>query len=427
MSSPVYNPPVPYSGPIPGGFLPGRMVRVQGRVSSSSHSFAINLQSGPGPYDDVALHINPRFNENLIVRNSRIGSSWGTEERHGPPMPIAREQNFEILILAEAMSLKIAVNGQHFAEFTHRIPLERVTYLNIEGDLSISLIQFDGTVTASSAYNASAPPMGYGAGGGLPYPSSGSTLPSPGFTMPAAMPAAAAAAAYASYPGGGAPPYQQPQGQSPYGGYNPNPAQQYPPPPQQPQGGYYPQQPYPGQPGQPGPGYYQPQQPHHQGPAKSGGILGDASKLLAGGLAGVGLAKVAVSLCLSGTWDYCYRGYGGFYNKIPGLGGGGHSGGHHGYPGGGYPVGGGAHHGGGGGGGGMLGGLLGPAAALGVGGLVANKAMGGKKQKKNKLLKYGLPVGGALVGGYALKKGMKGFKHHGHGSSSSSSSSSEEE
>ncbi|CAL8132574.1 unnamed protein product [Orchesella dallaii] len=236
MSSPIHNPPVPYVGPIPGGFLPGRMVRIQGRVSSGAHSFAINLQTGPGSYDDVALHVNPRFNEMLIIRNSRIGSSWGTEERHGPPLPIGREQNFEILIMAEATSLNIAVNGQHFSEFNHRIPLERVTYLNVEGELSISLIQFDGTsVTSSAAYSASAPPMGYApAGGGLPYPSSGSALPSPGFTMPVAA-AAGMAAAGAPYPGGhgypppGGVPGYAPQGaggypgQSPYGGY---PAQQ---------------------------------------------------------------------------------------------------------------------------------------------------------------------------------------------------------
>ncbi|CAL8132572.1 unnamed protein product [Orchesella dallaii] len=306
MSSPIHNPPVPYVGPIPGGFLPGRMVRIQGRVSSGAHSFAINLQTGPGSYDDVALHVNPRFNEMLIIRNSRIGSSWGTEERHGPPLPIGREQNFEILIMAEATSLNIAVNGQHFSEFNHRIPLERVTYLNVEGELSISLIQFDGTsVTSSAAYSASAPPMGYApAGGGLPYPSSGSALPSPGFTMPVAA-AAGMAAAGAPYPGGhgypppGGVPGYAPQGaggypgQSPYGGY---PAQQYPPQGVPQGGGYYPpQQPgYPPPGHQPGPGYYQPQQPH-QGSGKSGGILGDASKLLAGGLAGVGLAKVAVS------------------------------------------------------------------------------------------------------------------------------------
>jgi hypothetical protein len=52
--------------------------------------------------------------------------------------------------------------------------------------------------------------------------------------------------------------------------------------------------------------------------------------------------------------------------------------------------------------------------------------------KKNKLLKYGLPlagVGAAGAGAYVLSKGMKkhkGFGHHGHhGSSSSSSSSSD--
>jgi hypothetical protein len=44
-----------------------------------------------------------------------------------------------------------------------------------------------------------------------------------------------------------------------------------------------------------------------------------------------------------------------------------------------------------------------------------------KKMKKNKMLKYGLPLAGVGMGGYALKKGMHGF-HRGSSSSSSSDS-----
>jgi hypothetical protein len=70
---------------------------------------------------------------------------------------------------------------------------------------------------------------------------------------------------------------------------------------------------------------------------------------------------------------------------------------------------------------GGMGGMLGPAAALGAGGLMGKKM--GKKNKK--LLKYGLPLAGAGVGAYVLGKGMKKHKFGRHGSWSSSSSSSD--
>jgi hypothetical protein len=61
-------------------------------------------------------------------------------------------------------------------------------------------------------------------------------------------------------------------------------------------------------------------------------------------------------------------------------------------------------HGGGGGiPGGKLG-VLGGAAAAGVGTALVTQLLLPKKLKKNKLVKYGLPIAGAGAGGYALNK-----------------------
>jgi hypothetical protein len=72
--------------------------------------FAINLLCGlnTSPRDDVAIHVNPRFNENLIVRNSLQKAVWGKEERYGP-MPLARGQGFEILILCDPTHYKVSI------------------------------------------------------------------------------------------------------------------------------------------------------------------------------------------------------------------------------------------------------------------------------------------------------------------------------
>ena len=75
--------------------------------------FAINLQVGPNvnPRDDIALHVNPRFDENCVVRNSLIYQSWGDEERHPNFMPLQRGVNFEILILCEQAEYKVGADG----------------------------------------------------------------------------------------------------------------------------------------------------------------------------------------------------------------------------------------------------------------------------------------------------------------------------
>lgn len=39
---------------------------------------------------------------------------------------------------------QVAVNGQHFAEFGHRIPVHYVNTLNIEGELTLTGIKFEG-------------------------------------------------------------------------------------------------------------------------------------------------------------------------------------------------------------------------------------------------------------------------------------------
>ncbi|CAG7721220.1 unnamed protein product [Allacma fusca] len=377
---------IPYSGFIHGGFGPGRSVRIQGRTSPSASHFTVNLQCGGSSHDDFALHFNPRFNENAIIRNARSYSSWGQEERHGG-IPLMRGQHFELVILSEAQRFMIAINGQHFTEFTHRVPSDRVNHLSIEGEVSVSLIQFEGTA-GPSGYNPSAPIIGASAAypaSNAPYPASNAPYPPMGLVTPGGhSPYPPAGPAYSpaapGYPSAGGPGYPHgaggypPAGVPGYPSGPPPPAygSPYPQTPAYPQSGYPPSQSaYPTQPGYAAPGQgpyqgaypqggYPPQHGYPDQHKKSGGLLDNAGKMIGAGLVGVGLGSVA--------------------NKI-GVGGHGHG---HGM-GMGQGMGHGMGHGPGHGGGGGLGGILGPAAALGVGGLVAGKAA--KKGKKNKLLK----------------------------------------
>lgn len=69
--------------------------------------FYINLRSG----SDIAFHLNPRFNENAVVRNTQINGSWGSEERSLPRgMPFFRGQSFSVR--CRHLELEWALKGQ---------------------------------------------------------------------------------------------------------------------------------------------------------------------------------------------------------------------------------------------------------------------------------------------------------------------------
>ena len=62
-------------------------------MSSLTPSMHINLRCG----NDIAFHLNPRFNQNTLVRNTQINGSWGPEETCLPQaMPFYRGQGFSV-------------------------------------------------------------------------------------------------------------------------------------------------------------------------------------------------------------------------------------------------------------------------------------------------------------------------------------------
>jgi len=143
--STVANPHIPLSTPIPGGFTHGKLIRIHGSTHHSPDRFDINLQCGPRMHhDDIALHVNPRFHQHTVVRNSLLSGSWGPEDTHQQHFPFHAGQSFELLLLADSNHYKVAVNGHHFAEFHFRTAPERVSHLTINGDVMISMVTFEG-------------------------------------------------------------------------------------------------------------------------------------------------------------------------------------------------------------------------------------------------------------------------------------------
>lgn len=131
--------PIPFSTTIPGGLYPSKTIIVAGAVLANAQRFHINLRSGK----DIAFHLNPRFDENTVVRNTQINCSWGAEERNLPrKMPFLRGNSFTVCIKCESHCLKVAVDGQHLFDYCHRLKsLPAINSLEVVGDVQLTHVQ----------------------------------------------------------------------------------------------------------------------------------------------------------------------------------------------------------------------------------------------------------------------------------------------
>ncbi|XP_016063087.1 PREDICTED: galectin-9 isoform X2 [Miniopterus natalensis] len=137
FSSPTY--PMPFFTSIPGGLYPSKSITVSGTVLPGAQRFHINLRSG----SDIAFHLNPRFDENTVVRNTKINNIWGAEERSLPrKMPFVQGQSFLVWILCEGPYLKVAVDGYHLFDYYHRLTnLPSINNLEVAGDVQLTHVQ----------------------------------------------------------------------------------------------------------------------------------------------------------------------------------------------------------------------------------------------------------------------------------------------
>ncbi|XP_015262531.1 PREDICTED: galectin-4 [Gekko japonicus] len=154
---PTYNPPLPCSKPVPYGLHPGMSVYVQGMIPSSTNSFRVNFMYG----SDIALHFNPRFKgHDTIVLNTCQGGKWGKEERHG--MPLKLGQHFELIFIVNSDHFQVLVNRNPFCEYKHRLPVDRIQEVNVDGDMELqSLTVLGGGMMGGGGMPAQpCPPMG---------------------------------------------------------------------------------------------------------------------------------------------------------------------------------------------------------------------------------------------------------------------------
>ncbi|XP_071238289.1 galectin-3-like isoform X1 [Salvelinus alpinus] len=134
---------VPYDLNLPNGCYDKMLITIRGTVNQNAKMFTINLTKG----NDIAMHLNPRFNDQgkkTIVRNSQIGNTWGKEEREHNHFPFTQGQPFEMKIMCTNSEFKVAVNSSHILEFKHRIrDIQSIKHLVIYNDVTLTSVEID--------------------------------------------------------------------------------------------------------------------------------------------------------------------------------------------------------------------------------------------------------------------------------------------
>ncbi|GAA6088620.1 cytolytic toxin-alpha-like [Tachysurus ichikawai] len=131
---PVCNPDKEYLGSIPGGLRHGVALFFQGVVPVDYECFEINLQTGVKNPHDIALQLKQSKNSTDVVLNSCKNGTWGKEE-NAPEDPFVGGAAFDIIMVIKPECYEVMVNGLEYCKFKHRIPVDKVTTLNIRGDV----------------------------------------------------------------------------------------------------------------------------------------------------------------------------------------------------------------------------------------------------------------------------------------------------
>ncbi|XP_023965562.1 galectin-7 isoform X1 [Chrysemys picta bellii] len=138
------RPTVPYSTAIPGGLRPHTWVKMTGSVPETSAGFRVTFLYGQYEGANVALLFNPRFEgAPHIVFNSLVERKWGQEERK-ENSPLRKGKSFTLTFTTTAKAYEVTVNERHHYAFQHRLPPEHVRFLEVNGDVKLEAISWEG-------------------------------------------------------------------------------------------------------------------------------------------------------------------------------------------------------------------------------------------------------------------------------------------
>ncbi|XP_077141591.1 galectin-4-like [Ranitomeya variabilis] len=136
----VYNPVMPFQAAFQNNFGKHGKVLITGNISYGADRFHVNLLNSRTR--NIHLHIAPRFNEGVLVRNTQDRGAWGPEERQISFMPFHPGQSFQMEIKNEGGSFGVYSNGTKIFNFVHRLPFNQIDMIEVGGDVVLTFVQY---------------------------------------------------------------------------------------------------------------------------------------------------------------------------------------------------------------------------------------------------------------------------------------------
>ncbi|NXG71187.1 LEG2 protein, partial [Baryphthengus martii] len=96
--------------------------------------FSINLGCSSS---DLAFHWNPRFNESVIVCNSRCSGTWQEEHRDGH-LCFSKGSTIKITIEMLADKFQVKLPDGHEVEFPNRHCYDKIKYMSVRGGFRVT-------------------------------------------------------------------------------------------------------------------------------------------------------------------------------------------------------------------------------------------------------------------------------------------------
>ncbi|XP_037869369.1 tectonin beta-propeller repeat-containing protein [Bombyx mori] len=138
-----------YSTSLHNNFPPGSILKIVGCLFDEVQRFYIDF-TGPEvkkqrhkietEVSEIPFHFNVRFDEKIVVCNTKNFGSWGTEERHELPLAVGQEFNIEIYCHAQAFS--VIINNKSYCIYEHRLNPESITSVTIQGPLKLYSMEY---------------------------------------------------------------------------------------------------------------------------------------------------------------------------------------------------------------------------------------------------------------------------------------------
>ena len=141
---------LPFESILQNGFPPGSALEISVCVHDDAERLAFNLvchtttipkNKVATDTHDIALHFNPRFLDNVIVRNTYQNGQWGDEERNGGS-PLMAGSDFTLKIVCEDGGYRISINEAEFTFYTHRLSPQSITHLRIKGKMTLHSVVY---------------------------------------------------------------------------------------------------------------------------------------------------------------------------------------------------------------------------------------------------------------------------------------------